>query len=123
MPLLERLLGRSLDSSSEDIFLQLTGGDRGAILVAEEEEDLLGVITVSFNLAIRYGGPYAQIEELIVDEKARGKNVGAMLVMAAIEESRIRGCKEIGLYALEHTRGFYEKLGFTYQGPELRRPL
>jgi GNAT superfamily N-acetyltransferase len=96
---------------------------RGAALVAEDETGILGVITQSYNLAIRYGGTYAQIEELVVDEAGRGKHVGAALVQAAIAAAREHGCAEIGLYAREHNRPFYEKQGFSYVGPELRLRL
>jgi GNAT superfamily N-acetyltransferase len=83
----------------------------------------LGVITWSINLALRYGGCYAQIEELVVDAAKRGTGAGAALVREAIARARAAGCAEIGLYALEHNRPFYEKLGFVYAGPELRQPL
>jgi GNAT superfamily N-acetyltransferase len=81
------------------------------------------MISVSFNLAIRYETAYAQIEELVVDAAARGKQAGAILVRAAIDEAKARGCNEIGLYPREETRPFYEKLGFVYAGVELRQPL
>jgi GNAT superfamily N-acetyltransferase len=84
---------------------------------------VLGVISVSVNLAIRFDRAYAQIEELVVDGAARGKQVGALLVRAALAEARERGCEEMGLYPREETRAFYEKLGFAYVGVELRRRL
>ncbi len=96
---------------------------RGAALVAEDETGVLGVITFSYNFAVRFGGFYAQIEELCVDSEARGKNGGATLVQACIATAREHGCKEIGLYSREHTRAFYEKQGFAYAGPEVRQPL
>ena len=87
---------------------------------------MLGLVTVSYNLAIRYAGEYAQLEELIVAPEARGKNVGGLLVQAAIERARTRGCAEFGLYLLEateHNRPFYEKYGFRHVGSEMRQPL
>ena len=97
--------------------------DRGAVLIAEDESGFLGCITFSYNLAIRYGGEYAQIEELIVNDSARGKKVGAALVQSSIDAARSRGCKEIGLYAMEHNVPFYEKQGFSYVAPELRQRI
>ncbi len=101
----------------------IVAGDRGTALVAQDASRVVGCITVSYNLAVRYGGEYAQIEELIVDQAARGKDAGAALVNAAIDAARARGCQEIGLYSRENTRAFYEKLGFRYTGPEVRLPL
>ena len=42
---------------------------------------------------------------------------------AAIDLGRSRGLDEIGLYPLEETRPFYERLGFEYVGVELRQAL
>jgi GNAT superfamily N-acetyltransferase len=71
-------------------------------------------------------GEYAQLEELIVDPAARGKNVGGLLVETAVERARTRGCPEFGLYLLEateHNRPFYEKVGFEHVGSEMRQRL
>ena len=108
------------------LFDDLTSGARGTILLAEEDDTLLGIATVSFNLALRYGGEYCQLEELVVHPDARGKNVGGRLVEATIETARARGCAEYGLYLVahtEHNRGFYEKYGFEMVGSEMRMPL
>ena len=86
-------------------------------------DDIVDFARDDIDLAIRYGGEYAQIEELIVDPRARGLKAGAALVRASIEAARAHGCREIGLYSREQTRAFYEKLGFSYTGPELRQSL
>jgi predicted N-acetyltransferase YhbS len=104
-------------------YRDLLTAERGTIIIAEDETGFLGCITFSYNLAIRYGGEYAQIEELIVNDSARGKKVGAALVQGSIDAARSRGCKEIGLYAMEHNVPFYEKQGFSYIAPELRQRI
>lgn len=104
-------------------YRRMLESERGFVLVAEEAGAVLGVISVSINLAIRFDTAYAQIEELVVDGAARGKQAGAILVRAAMEEARRRGCEEMGLYPREETRAFYEKLGFRYVGVELRQRL
>ena len=63
-------------------------------------------------------------EELIVDETARGLNLGRILVQRTIDDARRRGCAEMGLYLVpttEGNRGFYEKLGFEVLGTEMRQ--
>ena len=102
---------------------RMLDSDRGAVLVAVEDEAVHGVITFSCNLAVRFDECYAQIEELVVDDAARGKKAGAALVRAALDDARRRGCEEMGLYPRETTRGFYENLGFQYVGVELRQRL
>jgi len=109
-----------------DVFELLLSGERGRIIVAEEAGAILGMATVSYNLAVRYGGEYCQLEELIVDSAARGKNVGGQLVQQTVDNARQRGCTEYGLYLLEsteHNRPFYAKYGFEVIGTEMRQRL
>ena len=108
-------------------FDALIDDTRGRIYVAEDDElGVLGVASVSFNLAIRYGGEYCQLEELYVDPKARGKNCGGLLLLAVIDGARDRGCTEVGLYITHWhaaNRPFYEKFGFEDVGIEVRQRL
>ena len=105
-------------------FDQLLLKQRGEIIVADEAGELLGMATVSYNLALRYSGEYCQLEELIVAPAARGKNIGGLLVQRTVENARARGCGEFGLYLVEsteHNRPFYEKYGFVAVGTEMRQ--
>ena len=107
-------------------FKNLISNERGSLVVAEENGTVLGMASISFNLALRYNGEYCQLEELVVDKEARGKNVGGLLIEETIKLSKKRGCKEYGLYILEstkHNQGFYEKYGFVKVGEEMRQPL
>tara|TARA_B100001245_G_scaffold226691_1_gene202386 strand:- start:17 stop:454 length:438 start_codon:yes stop_codon:yes gene_type:complete len=109
-----------------ETFEYLISNERGSLVVAEEEGIVLGMASISFNLALRYNGEYCQLEELVVDLNARGKNVGGLLLEETIRLAKKRGCKEYGLYILEstkHNQGFYEKYGFIKVGEEMRQPL
>ena len=109
-----------------ETFKNLISNERGSLVVAEENEAVLGMASISFNLALRYNGEYCQLEELVVDQDARGKNVGGLLIEETIKLAKKRGCKEYGLYILEstkHNQGFYEKYGFVKVGEEMRQPL
>jgi GNAT superfamily N-acetyltransferase len=126
LEMIEALTADTRTGGWSETFKTLVSGSRGEALVAAEAGTLLGLVTVSYNLAIRYAGEYAQLEELIVAPAARGKNVGGLLVEAAIERARTRGCAEFGLYLLESTernRPFYEKYGFRQVGSEMRQRL
>ena len=110
----------------DSAFDELLKQNRGLILIAEEGQQILGMASISFNLALRYGGDYCQLEELIVSPEARGKQIGAQLMNRAGEIATERGCGEFGLYLLEsteHNRPFYEKFGFTAIGTEMRQAL
>jgi len=109
-----------------ETFQHLISNERGSLVVAEESGEVLGMASISFNLALRYNGEYCQLEELVVDPDARGKNVGGMLIEETIRLAKKRGCKEFGLYILEstkHNQTFYEKYGFIKVGEEMRQPL
>ena len=107
-------------------FNQVISNERGSLVIAEEEGQILGMASVSFNLALRYNGEYCQLEELVVHQEARGKNVGGLLIEETLRLAKNRGCKEFGLYLLEstkHNQSFYEKYGFILIGQEMRQSL
>ena len=107
-------------------FNEVISNKRGSLIIAEEEGKILGMASVSFNLALRYNGEYCQLEELVVHQEARGKNVGGLLIEETLRLAKTRGCKEFGLYLLEstkHNQSFYEKYGFVVIGEEMRQPL
>jgi GNAT superfamily N-acetyltransferase len=129
LELLNILVGTSANDHGlfdSGTFNELISKARGCLVVAEEDGDLLGMASISFNLALRYNGEYCQLEELVVDPKARGKNVGGLLLEETISLAKARGCKEFGLYLLEstkHNEPFYAKYGFINVGLEMRQTL
>lgn len=124
--LVETLTGRARTAHWDAVYQAHLGHERGAIVVAENDAGILGCATVSYNVALRYGGEYCELEELIVDETARGLNLGRILVQRTIDDAKRRGCAEMGLYLVPRTegnQGFYEKLGFEVMGTEMRQAL
>jgi GNAT superfamily N-acetyltransferase len=123
---LAQFSGGEIQAGAAAVFDALLDESRGKIIVAEEDGIVLGMASVSYNQAMRYGGEYCQLEELIVDPKARGKNLGGLLVQATIDDAKARGCPECGLYLVESTeqnQPFYEKYGFVKVGSEMRQAL
>ena len=55
----------------------------------------MGLISLSYPIAVRCGGIYACIEEFIVSEKARGKGAGSRLLEAAKRKAAQMGCHEV----------------------------
>jgi len=118
------LTGKAPTDGWDAVYDSNLSGERGAMVVAETDDGILGCATVTYNIALRYAGEYCQLEELIVDESARGLNLGRILVQRTIDDARRRGCAEMGLYLVPRTegnRGFYEKLGFEVLGTEMRQ--
>lgn len=99
------------------------------VLVARESKgQIVGVLTLSIAFAIYANGEYGVIDEMYVDPTYRSGGVGAMLVDAAISIGKEKGWNRIDVTAPEserwtRTRRFYEKLGFVFTGPKLKRLL
>jgi predicted N-acetyltransferase YhbS len=82
--------------ASAGIFRELiTDENKGTVIVAEEDGKLVGIITLSYPIAIRCAGKYTCIEEFIVSETMRGRGVGSQLLEAAMNEAKKQGCFEI----------------------------
>ena len=108
------------------VFERLLDHERGQVFVAVDGDRVVGMATVSYNLAMRYCGEYCQLEELIVEPAARGRNAGGLLVRYTVEHARQRGCAEYGLYLVErteHNRPFYARYGMVAVGTEMRQKL
>ena len=96
----------------------------GVIIVAEQDGELLGCITLSYPLAIRSSGPYARIEEYIVNEKARGKGIGTKLLEAAITEARKMNCFDLQVNnPSDLGKPLYVSHGFVDGGDYMRLKL
>ncbi|MFZ6031400.1 MAG: GNAT family N-acetyltransferase [Chloroflexota bacterium] len=86
------------------------------LYVARNEE---GEIVGSSTLAL-YRTPtalHAWIEDVIVDEAARGQGIGAALTHTAIEQAKARRAKCVNLTsrpARQAANRLYQRLGFTY---------
>jgi GNAT superfamily N-acetyltransferase len=104
--------------------------DAGVVLVAEEEQKIVGVLGVSWQLAIRIPGRYGLIQELWVHPSFRGRTIGGDLLVALFELARRRQVMrlEVGLPSerypqLAATETFYLDAGFTTIGLRMRRLL
>jgi GNAT superfamily N-acetyltransferase len=102
----------------------------GVLLVAESQGDIVGVLGVSWQIAIRIPGRYGLIQELWVHPAWRGMRVGGELLTALFEIARERQVArlEVGLPSerfphLGATEAFYTNNGFTTIGMRMRRVL
>jgi ribosomal protein S18 acetylase RimI-like enzyme len=75
-----------------------------------------GVCQLRYRLSVWTGADDCWLEDLYVDDGARGAGLGRALVEAAFERARRRGCRRIELDVNESNAAalaFYEGLGFT----------
>lgn len=70
--------------------------------------------------------PVARITTLVVNEQARGKGVGRLLVQAGAGLARQAGCKVLELTTARHrtdAQAFYKSIGFPASSLRLHRDL
>lgn len=103
---------------------------RGALLVAEVEGAIVGVLGASWQIAIHAAGRYALIQDLWVDPGWRGRAVGRALLAALADLARGERIAriEVGLPPeryphLAETEAFYRANGFTPLGTRMRMEL
>lgn len=102
----------------------------GALLVAEDDGGLVGVLGTSWQLAMHAPGRYALIQDLWVHPAWRSRAIGAALieglagVMRQQEITRIEvGLPKAGFAALAATEAFYRANGFVTLGPRMRKVI
>jgi GNAT superfamily N-acetyltransferase len=104
--------------------------EAGAVLVAEQDGALVGMIAASFQTAVHIPGRYGLIQDLWVHPAWRSREIGAGLVRAlcALAGERDIARIEVGLpresfVGVDATEAFYRRNGFTPLGPRMRRML
>lgn len=106
-------------SRTEDyarVFARMTAQGQ-QVLVAEDDGQIAGALVLAIieNLTKR-GTPYAIIENVVVDEAARGRRLGEALIQHAVAEARKAGFYKVSLTSNKRrteAHRFYERLGFV----------
>jgi ribosomal protein S18 acetylase RimI-like enzyme len=92
---------------------RMVHSEAATLFVATENGVVLGTLTLIIFLIPT--GRRGWIEDVVVDEGARGAGVGEQLTIAAIDEARVRGVRSIELTSRpsrEAANAMYVKLGF-----------
>jgi branched-chain amino acid aminotransferase len=107
-----------------------TEPDSGALLVAEDDGEIVGVLAASWQHAIHVPGRYGTIQDLWVHPEWRSRELGRELILALVRRAAEAGVPrlEVGLpqesfAQLDATERFYRDNGFTPLGPRMRRLL
>jgi GNAT superfamily N-acetyltransferase len=130
--LLLELGGRRPGRAALEVEVRAIVEDPGAglLLIAEQEDELVGVLGASWQRAIHVPGRYVLIQDLWVAPDWRSRGIGAELVEAIAARAREQGVArlEVGLpredfAAIDATESFYRDNGFEHLGPRMRRLL
>jgi len=101
---------------------EMVESDAATLFVARDDGVVVGTLTlVIFSIPT---GLRAWIEDVIVDEDARGIGVGEALTTAAINEARERGVRSLDLTSRpsrEAANALYQKLGFERRDTNVYR--
>jgi ribosomal protein S18 acetylase RimI-like enzyme len=92
---------------------ELVSNPDTVLFVARVDGRILGSLTLAFYRIPT--GLKAWIEDVVVDEAARGRGVGAELNLAALTEAKARGAKDVSLTSRpsrEAANRLYQRLGF-----------
>ena len=87
----------------------------GAILVARDGAQVVGMVNLLFTVSTAEGGRVMVLEDMIVRPDHRGQGVGLQLIEAAIARATATGCARITLLTDEdnnQAQWFYGRAGF-----------
>lgn len=118
-------LSSSNPPPTADEVAAMVRSDASVVLVARDGGDS-GTILGSLTLALFRipTGVRAWIEDVVVDEAARGRGVGEALTLAALERARSAGARTVDLTSRpsrEAANRLYQRLGFTERETNIYR--
>jgi ribosomal protein S18 acetylase RimI-like enzyme len=115
-------LSRSAQPLDEQRLTEIVNSPATTVLVARSASGLVGTLTlVTFRIPT---GLRARIEDVVVDEAARGHGIGAALTRAALDIARSRGARTVDLTSRPErvaANGLYQRLGFQLRNSQVYR--
>jgi ribosomal protein S18 acetylase RimI-like enzyme len=117
-----RQLSKSAAPLDADDLTRIAGHQATTLLVARSKAGIVGMLTlVTFPLP---SGLRARIEDVVVDQDARGQGVGTALITAALELAQEQGARSIDLTSRTSriaANRLYQQLGFQLRDSNVYR--
>jgi len=115
----EEIAGIFAESDEDD--------SHSTLLALNDDDDVVGILTIVECLSISAGGKYGVLNELYVVREYRSEGVGKMLVDEAKSLADARGWKRLEVTTpgdeFSKTLHFYEREGFYKIGPRYCFPV
>jgi ribosomal protein S18 acetylase RimI-like enzyme len=119
--LIPQLSASSAPISAQELE-EIIESDTTVLFAARSNQEIVGLLTLAiFRIPT---GVRAWIEDVVVDDKARGKGVGDALNRAALIEAGRRGAKTVDLTSRpsrEAANRLYQRLGFKQRETNVYR--
>ncbi|WP_420451436.1 GNAT family N-acetyltransferase [Ilumatobacter sp.] len=115
-------LSSSSPPPDRSLLAELIEGDDTVLFLARADGAIVGSLTLALYRIPT--GLKAWIEDVVVDESARGRGVGRSLNAAALDEARRRGAKNVSLTSRpsrEAANRLYQRIGFARRETNLYR--
>jgi ribosomal protein S18 acetylase RimI-like enzyme len=115
-------LSRSSPAPGAEVLGRIVSDAATTLFVAHSEGAIVGMLTLaSFQIPT---GVRSWIEDVVVDEAARGQGAAAALVQAALDEAARRGSRTVDLTSRpdrEAANRLYQRLGFEQRETNVYR--
>ena len=98
----------------------------GAIWVARQELQIVGMVSLLYSVSTALGGRVATLEDMLVDTNFRDRQIGSRLLAHAINAACEAGCLRVSLLTDRDNlkaQAFYEKQGFVHSDMQQMRLL
>jgi ribosomal protein S18 acetylase RimI-like enzyme len=116
-------LSSSNPPPSADALAAVVASPAAVLFLARDGDEIVGSLTlVLFRIPI--GGLRAWIEDVVVDESARGRGVGEALTSAAIARAQSAGARTVDLTSRpsrEAANRLYQRVGFEQRATNVYR--
>jgi ribosomal protein S18 acetylase RimI-like enzyme len=118
-----RQMGSDSDVNEEYVLYYLAGSERGVLLACLGDQ-IAGLLSYSMRADLYHAGNSVLIEELVVDERQRGKGIGGALMEALLKQGEVLDCRELCLAVMpanEAAIHFYKSHGLVEEALFLER--
>jgi len=115
-------LSSSSPPPGQDELAAIVGSADSVLFVARVDGRIVGTLTLALYRIPT--GRKAWIEDVVVDDSARGHGVGEALSRAAVDEARRRGAKDVSLTSRPSRKAanrLYQRIGFELRDTNFYR--
>ena len=108
--------------SKEDFnkYFEMIQNDYSKVYVIEENSEIIGTGKILIEHKFIHNlSKCGHIEDVVIDEKCRGKGYGKKLINFLLEKGNEEGCYKIILCSSLKNRSFYKKCGFKEKDIEM----